>query len=134
MSLYGHRLKSGSKSVGLDHNRTWTWSVSWTQRDQNRTLVDGPQMLCSPLSLPIKEGVWDAQKDTVRHFHVLETLAPIQSSRRTGPSSPPPVLLLRRVDTGRGAVRSALRRSRDWIGSWDGTDSTRFIHNLHLRI
>ena len=48
----------------------------------------------------------------VSHFHVLKTLATIsQSSRRTGPSSLPLELLLARVDTGRGVVRSALRRS-----------------------
>ena len=55
----------------------------------------------------------------VRHSHVLGTLATIQSSRRTGPSSPTSVLLLVRVDTGRGAVRSVLRRS------WDCTDRGR---------
>ena len=51
-------------------------------------------------------------KEGVRPFHALETLATTtQSSRRTEPSSPPSELLLARVDTGRGAVRSALRRS-----------------------
>ena len=49
--------------------------------------------------------------------------SPTQSSRRTGPSSPPPELLPARVDTGRGAVHSALRRSRDWIG-WIGSRTT----------
>ena len=42
----------------------------------------------------------------------METLATSsQSSRRTSPSSPPLELLLVRVDTGRGVVRSTLRRS-----------------------
>jgi hypothetical protein len=57
------------------------------------------------------------------HSHALGTLALLQSCRRPGSSSPPPELLLVRVDTCRGAVRSALRRSWDWIsaGSDRGT-------------
>ena len=56
-------------------------------------------------------NVGSSPKERVRPFHVLETLVTTsQSSRRTGPSSPPPELLLARVDTGRGAVCSALGR------------------------
>ena len=54
------------------------------------------------------------QREEMRHTHALGTLithASIQSSRRSGPSSPPLELLLARVDTGRGVLRSALRRS-----------------------
>ena len=100
-------------------DQKWTECVSWTRR------LDGPQVLEPTSTRYISRGV-GCPTGTVRHSHALRTLAPIQSSHRTGPSSPPPELLLARVDTGRGDVRSALRRSRDWIGcirSWDCTAS-----------
>ena len=51
-------------------------------------------------------------KEGVKPFHALETLATTtQSSRRIGPSSPPSELLLARVDTSKGVVRSILRQS-----------------------
>ena len=69
-------------------------------------------MLIKPTNTPYIRWGAHCPKGTVSHFHVLETLATTsQSSRRTGPSSPPSELLLARVDTGRGVVRLALGRS-----------------------
>ena len=100
-------------SVGSDPNRTLTGLVSWTCGDQNRLIVSGLTSVVEPITTAyIYWGV--GQRDEERHPHALGTLithASIQSSRRTGPSSPPSELLLARVDTGRGVVRSTLRRS-----------------------
>ena len=120
MGLRGRTLKSGSKyfgRVGLEPEMDG--KVSWTHR------VDGPQVLEPTSTRYISRGA-GCPKGTVPHSHALRTLAPIQSLHHTGPSSPPPELLLARVDTVRGDVRSALRQSRDWIGcigSWDYTTS-----------
>ena len=95
-------------SVGLDPNRTRTGLVSWTHGDENRLLVSGLTSVVEPITTAYIR--WGAAPRKGREtFHALETLAATtQSSRRTGPSSPPSELLLARVDTGRGAVRSAL--------------------------
>lgn len=131
MSLRGHTLKSGSKYlVGLDPNWNWADNASWTRR------VDGSQGLEPTSTRYISRGVGCLRK-TVFPLSCVENPSPIQFNRRTGPSSPPPELLLARVDTGRGAVRSALRRSRDWIGwigSRDCTASRRRIDNPQLRV
>ena len=70
MSLRGHTLKGGSKYlVGLDLNRKWTDKASWTRR------VEGPQVLEPTSTRYISWGV-GCPRYMVRHFHVLETLAP----------------------------------------------------------
>ena len=56
-------------SVGLDPSRIWTEYASWTRR------VDGPQVL-EPTSTRYISWRVGCPKGTVRHFHVLETLAP----------------------------------------------------------
>ena len=72
-------------------------------------LVNGPQVSGAHFHSLYKLGR-RCLEHTVRSLHVLETLAPVQSyRRRTGPSSPSSALLLVRVDTGGGVVRSALR-------------------------
>ena len=93
--------------VGLDPNRKWTDKMSWTRR------VDGPQVLEPTSTRYISRGV-GCPRGTVSHSHVLGTLAPV---------SPVVAPDLAHVDTGRGAVRSTLRRSRDWIG-WIGSGTS----------
>ena len=60
-------------SVGLDPSRIWTEYASWTRR------VDGPQVLEPTSTRYINWGV-GCPKGTVRHFHMLETLAPFSST------------------------------------------------------
>ena len=56
--------------VGLDPNQKWTDKASWTHR------VDGPQVLEPTSTRYISRGA-GCPRGTVRHFHVLETLAPL---------------------------------------------------------
>ena len=87
-------------------------------------------MCCAARFHPLYKMGRRMPKGTVRHFHVLETLATFQSSRHAGPSSLQSVLLLVRVDTPAEALYcSALRQS--WLVGLDRIVGLYCIDALH---
>ena len=114
-------------SVGLDPSRIWTEYASWTRR------VDGPQVL-EPTSTRYISWGMGCPKGMVRHFHVLETLAPLS------PAVAPDLAVHRRSSSSHVWIPAEVLYVSmiagvdrlDRIG--DFTASRRYIDNPQLRV